>query len=49
MQEKLDEYRQGEDEFVFYDTVTEAQRKELSDLVNALAEPLSKMTGAITL
>ena len=29
--------------------VTEAQRKELSDAVNALAEPLSKMTGAITL
>ncbi len=49
LQEKLDEYRQGENEFVFYDKVTEAQRKELSDLVNALAEPLSKMTGAITL
>ena len=39
----------GEDDFVFYDKVTEAQRKELSDAVNALAEPLSKMTGAITL
>ena len=37
------------DGFVFYDTVTEEQRKELSDAVNALAEPLSKMTGAITL
>ena len=49
LQAKLDEYRQGADEFVFYDTVTEAQRKELSDLVNSLAEPLSKMTGAITL
>ena len=39
----------GEDDFVFYDKVTEAQRKELSDAVNTLAEPLSKMTGAITL
>ena len=49
LQALLDQYRQGEDDFVFYDTVTEPQRKELSDAVNALAEPLSKMTGAITL
>jgi len=49
LQLKLDDYRRGESEFVSYDKVTEAQRKELSDLVNALAEPLSKMTGAITL
>jgi iron uptake system component EfeO len=41
-------YRQGGG-FVSYDRVTEAQRKRLSDAVNALAEPLSKMTGAITL
>jgi iron uptake system component EfeO len=33
---------------VSYDTVTEPQRKELSDAVNALSEPLSKMTGALT-
>lgn len=45
----LDQYKQGKDDFVSYDTVTEPQRKELSDAVNALAEPLSKMTGAITL
>ncbi len=49
LQSLLDQYKQGEDGFVFYDTVTEPQRKELSDAVNALAEPLSKMTGAITL
>jgi iron uptake system component EfeO len=49
LQPLLDKYKKGEDDFVFYDTVTEAQRKELSDAVNALAEPLSKMTGAITL
>ncbi len=33
--------------FASYDSVTAAQRKQLSDEVNALAEPLSKMTGAI--
>ncbi len=48
LQVELDKYREG-DGFVFYDTVTEAQRKQLSDLVNALSEPLSKITGAITL
>ncbi|MCW2756779.1 MAG: PbrT family lead (Pb2+) uptake porter [Nocardioidaceae bacterium] len=48
LQTLLDKYKKG-DGFVFYDTVTEPQRKELSDAVNALAEPLSKMTGAITL
>jgi iron uptake system component EfeO len=49
LQERLDTYKVGEDDFVFYDTVTEPERKELSDAVNALAEPLSKLTGAITL
>ncbi len=49
LQTLLDKYKRGDDGFVFYDKVTEAQRKELSDAVNALAEPLSKMTGAITL
>jgi iron uptake system component EfeO len=43
----LGKYKKG-DGFVSYDTVTEPQRKELSDAVNALSEPLSKMTGAIT-
>ena len=49
LQSSLDQYREGKDDFVSYDTVTEPQRKELSDKVNALAEPLSKLTGAITL
>jgi iron uptake system component EfeO len=49
LQTQLDKYKTGTDDFVFYDKVTEAQRKELSDATNALAEPLSKMTGAITL
>lgn len=48
LQTSLDQYKKG-DGFVSYDTVTEPQRKELSDKVNALAEPLSKLTGAITL
>ncbi|HEX7717319.1 MAG TPA: iron uptake system protein EfeO [Marmoricola sp.] len=46
LQALLDQYRRG-DGFVSYDTVTEAQRKELSDAVNALAEPLSKITGVV--
>ena len=46
LQKLLDKYRQG-DGFVSYDTVTEPQRKELSDAVNALAEPLSKVSGVV--
>ncbi|KPH98363.1 Peptidase M75, Imelysin [Actinobacteria bacterium OK074] len=33
--------------FVSYDKVTKEQRKELSDAVNALAEPLSKLAAAV--
>jgi iron uptake system component EfeO len=47
LQTLLDQYKQG-DGFVSYDTVTEPQRKELSDAVNALSEPLSKVTGVLT-
>jgi iron uptake system component EfeO len=46
LQELLDKYRKG-DGFVSYETVTEPQRKELSDAVNALAEPLSKVSGVV--
>jgi iron uptake system component EfeO len=42
----LDRYRSG-DGFVTYDTLTRAQVKELSDAVNALSEPLSKLAGAV--
>ncbi|KAJ1684443.1 hypothetical protein LUZ63_020198 [Rhynchospora breviuscula] len=48
MQSELDEYRDG-DGYVAYTEVTPAQRKQLSDQVNALAEPLSKVTAALTL
>ncbi|MFF4797284.1 iron uptake system protein EfeO [Streptomyces sp. NPDC001351] len=45
----LDKYRTDKtsDGFVSYDKVTEDQRKELSDAVNALAEPLSKLAAAV--
>jgi iron uptake system component EfeO len=49
LQTLLDRYRVGEEGFVFYDKVSQPERKELSNAVNALSEPLSKMTGAITL
>ncbi|MEU9157731.1 iron uptake system protein EfeO [Streptomyces sp. NPDC048417] len=46
---QLDKYRttSTSDGFVSYDKVTKAQRKELSDAVNALAEPLSKLAAAV--
>ncbi|MFG2885240.1 iron uptake system protein EfeO [Streptomyces sp. NPDC048297] len=45
----LDKYRADKNsyEFVSYDKVTKDQRKELSDAVNALAEPLSKLAAAV--
>ncbi|MDF3297257.1 iron uptake system protein EfeO [Streptomyces tropicalis] len=45
----LDRYRAEKDsyDFVSYDKVTKEQRKELSDAVNALAEPLSKLAAAV--
>jgi iron uptake system component EfeO len=46
----LDGYRTGgagSYEFTSYDKVSEADRKQLSDAVNALAEPLSKLAAAV--
>jgi iron uptake system component EfeO len=45
----LDKYRTDKTgyDFVSYDKVTQDQRKELSDAVNALAEPLSKLAAAV--
>ncbi|WP_406281222.1 iron uptake system protein EfeO [Embleya sp. NBC_00896] len=42
----LAKYKQGEG-YVSYNTVDEAKRKELSDAVNALGEPLSKLAGVV--
>ena len=35
------------DGFVFYPTLTDADKRELTDLINALAEPLSKLTSTV--
>ncbi|MFJ3584130.1 iron uptake system protein EfeO [Streptomyces sp. NPDC090127] len=45
----LDKYRTDKASYVFtsYDKVGKDQRKELSDGVNALAEPLSKLAAAV--
>ena len=46
LQTLLDQQRVG-DGFVTYDKLTKEQAKDLSDAVNALSEPLSKMAGAV--
>lgn len=46
VQKLLAKYKEG-DGYVSYDTVGKAQRKELSDEVNALGEPLSKLAGVV--
>ncbi|MFD9271214.1 iron uptake system protein EfeO [Streptomyces goshikiensis] len=45
----LDRYRADKNgyDFTFYDKVGDAERKELSDGVNSLAEPLSKLVAAV--
>ncbi|MFE2932595.1 iron uptake system protein EfeO [Streptomyces sp. NPDC059221] len=46
----LDKYREDKAsyEFTSYEKVGKADRKELSDAVNALAEPLSRLAAAVT-
>ncbi|WP_326662948.1 iron uptake system protein EfeO [Streptomyces sp. NBC_00385] len=46
----LDQYRTDKSSYVFtsYEKVGKADRKELSDAVNALAEPLSQLAAAVT-
>jgi iron uptake system component EfeO len=46
VQKLLAKYKKG-DGYVSYDTVGKDQRKELSDEVNALAEPLSRLAGVV--
>ncbi|MFF3815521.1 iron uptake system protein EfeO [Streptomyces bluensis] len=45
----LDQYREDKNgyDFVSYDKVGKDERKELSDAVNALAEPLSRLAAAV--
>ena len=46
LQKLLDEQKKG-DGFTYYDDLTPAEVKGLSDAVNALSEPLSKLTAAV--
>ncbi len=46
LQQLLDAQKQGAG-FVTYDKLSKEQVKDLSDAVNALSEPLSKMTAAV--
>jgi iron uptake system component EfeO len=48
LQRLLDRYRKG-DGFVSYTTLDKAQVKQLSDAVNALSEPLSRLTAAVAM
>jgi iron uptake system component EfeO len=45
----LDRHRVGASGFVGYDTLSTGEVKRLSDAVNALSEPLSRLTAAVTL
>lgn len=47
LQDLLAKYGSLDSGFASYDTVTEEQRKELSDQVNALSEPLSQLTHTV--
>jgi iron uptake system component EfeO len=49
LQQVLDRHRSGPHGFVGYTTLSQAQVRQLSDAVNALSEPLSKLTAAVTL
>jgi iron uptake system component EfeO len=46
LQKLLDQQKTGTG-FTFYDKVSDADRKALSDAVNALSEPLSRLTAAV--
>jgi iron uptake system component EfeO len=47
--DSLSKYRQGDGSagYVDYSTVTQDQRRQLANVVNALAEPLSKVAGLV--
>jgi iron uptake system component EfeO len=49
LEARLGRYRVGVDGFARYDTLTVNQVRQLSDAVNALAEPLSLMAAAVAL
>jgi iron uptake system component EfeO len=47
LQSQLDQYGNLTDGYVLYDTVTREQQKQLTDQIDALREPLSKLTNAV--
>jgi len=47
VQKELDKYRAG-DGYVTYTDLTPGQVKGLSDVINGLAEPISKLAAAVT-
>ncbi len=47
LEDALAKYGSIEDDFVEYGTLTDADKKALSDQVNALAEPLSQLTATV--
>lgn len=47
LQALLDQHRVGADGFVSYDALSTEQVKQLADAVNALSEPLSRLTAAV--
>jgi iron uptake system component EfeO len=49
LQNLLDRQRTGADGFVSYTALSTSEVKALSDAVNALSEPLSKLTAAVAL
>ena len=49
LQQLLDRHRVGDEAFEPYTRLSTAQIKALSDAVNALSEPLSHLTAAVTL
>jgi iron uptake system component EfeO len=49
LQKLLDQHRTGADGFVSYTSLSTADVRRLSDAVNALSEPLSRLTAAVAL
>jgi iron uptake system component EfeO len=49
LQALLDEHKVGIEGFVSYTELTKPEVKQLSDAVNALSEPLARLTAAVTL
>ena len=47
LQAQLSQYGSLDTGFVYYDQLTTDQVKDLADGVNALAEPLSRLTAAL--